>query len=149
MPELRKDPVVGRWVVISTERGQKPTDFPMKVEPKRAEGEAKLTAAATELHKKCGATIAVTYQLPSEKAKPPKPAGQGSLLCRSVVEGLASACESDGKSAAVAKKVRAVTCRYSNAGAALRLKGGAIEASFDWNSSNLDAQVRKWVKTNL
>jgi len=37
MPELRKDPVVGRWVVISTERGQKPTDFPMKVEPKRAE----------------------------------------------------------------------------------------------------------------
>ncbi|MBD3336999.1 MAG: galactose-1-phosphate uridylyltransferase [Candidatus Eisenbacteria bacterium] len=27
MPELRKDPVVGRWVIISTERGKRPSDF--------------------------------------------------------------------------------------------------------------------------
>jgi UDPglucose--hexose-1-phosphate uridylyltransferase len=27
MPELRKDPVVGRWVIISSERGHRPTDF--------------------------------------------------------------------------------------------------------------------------
>src|SRR5436190_18441239 len=27
MPELRKDPVTGRWVVISTERRKRPTDF--------------------------------------------------------------------------------------------------------------------------
>jgi len=27
MPELRKDPVLGRWVIISTERGKRPTDF--------------------------------------------------------------------------------------------------------------------------
>ncbi|HYL10160.1 MAG TPA: hypothetical protein VEU31_05430, partial [Candidatus Acidoferrales bacterium] len=27
MPELRKDPIVGRWVIISTERGKRPTDF--------------------------------------------------------------------------------------------------------------------------
>ncbi|MBN2170753.1 MAG: galactose-1-phosphate uridylyltransferase [Candidatus Krumholzibacteriota bacterium] len=27
MPELRKDPVIGRWVVISTERGKRPLDF--------------------------------------------------------------------------------------------------------------------------
>ncbi|MGQ9603009.1 MAG: galactose-1-phosphate uridylyltransferase [bacterium] len=27
MPELRKDPVIGRWVIISTERGRRPTDF--------------------------------------------------------------------------------------------------------------------------
>lgn len=27
MSELRKDPVTGRWVIISTERGQRPTDF--------------------------------------------------------------------------------------------------------------------------
>src|SRR5205814_230230 len=33
MPELRKDPVVGRWVIISTERGRRPSDFP--VEPVR------------------------------------------------------------------------------------------------------------------
>ena len=34
MPELRKDPVVGRWVIISTERGRRPSDF--TVEPVRA-----------------------------------------------------------------------------------------------------------------
>ncbi len=27
MPDLRKDPVVGRWVIISTERGRRPSDF--------------------------------------------------------------------------------------------------------------------------
>jgi UDPglucose--hexose-1-phosphate uridylyltransferase len=37
MPELRKDPVVGRWVIISTERGHKPTDFANQVEEKIAE----------------------------------------------------------------------------------------------------------------
>jgi UDPglucose--hexose-1-phosphate uridylyltransferase len=28
MPELRKDPIIGRWVIISTERGKRPGDFP-------------------------------------------------------------------------------------------------------------------------
>lgn len=28
MPELRKDPIVDRWVIISTERGKRPKDFP-------------------------------------------------------------------------------------------------------------------------
>ncbi|PID56995.1 galactose-1-phosphate uridylyltransferase [candidate division KSB3 bacterium] len=27
MPELRKDPISGRWVIISTERGKRPSDF--------------------------------------------------------------------------------------------------------------------------
>ena len=27
MPELRKDPITGRWVMISSERGKRPTDF--------------------------------------------------------------------------------------------------------------------------
>jgi UDPglucose--hexose-1-phosphate uridylyltransferase len=27
MPELRKDPIVGRWVIISTERSKRPSDF--------------------------------------------------------------------------------------------------------------------------
>ena len=33
MPELRKDPVVGRWVIISTERSRRPTNFtPVEME---------------------------------------------------------------------------------------------------------------------
>jgi len=27
MPELRRDPIHGRWVIISTERGRRPSDF--------------------------------------------------------------------------------------------------------------------------
>lgn len=33
MPELRKDPVIGRWVIISTERGKRPTDYGKEPEP--------------------------------------------------------------------------------------------------------------------
>jgi len=33
MPELRKDPVVGRWVIICTERGKRPTDFTIRHDP--------------------------------------------------------------------------------------------------------------------
>lgn len=33
MPDLRKDPVIGRWVIISTERNKRPTDFPFEPEP--------------------------------------------------------------------------------------------------------------------
>ncbi|MEZ4649184.1 MAG: DUF4921 family protein [Candidatus Eisenbacteria bacterium] len=28
MPELRRDPIVGRWVVLAPERGERPSDFP-------------------------------------------------------------------------------------------------------------------------
>lgn len=36
MPELRKDPIVGRWVIISTERGKRPTDFARTTRPKES-----------------------------------------------------------------------------------------------------------------
>jgi len=32
MPELRKDPVIGRWVIIATERRKRPSDFMVKEE---------------------------------------------------------------------------------------------------------------------
>ncbi len=35
MPELRKDPVLGRWVIISTERAKRPKDFKFEPEEKR------------------------------------------------------------------------------------------------------------------
>ncbi len=33
MPELRKDPILGRWIIISTERGKRPTDFIVEKTP--------------------------------------------------------------------------------------------------------------------
>ncbi len=35
MPELRKDPISGRWVIISIERGKRPSDFGMRISPKK------------------------------------------------------------------------------------------------------------------
>lgn len=35
MPELRKDPVSGRWVIISVERGKRPSDFAVRVHSKK------------------------------------------------------------------------------------------------------------------
>src|SRR4030042_5767959 len=32
MPELRKDPIIGRWVIIATERGKRPHDFVVEEE---------------------------------------------------------------------------------------------------------------------
>ena len=37
MPELRKDPIIGRWVIISSERGKRPTDF-QEDKPRRKGG---------------------------------------------------------------------------------------------------------------
>lgn len=31
MPELRKDPILGRWIIISKERQKRPTDFPVEL----------------------------------------------------------------------------------------------------------------------
>jgi UDPglucose--hexose-1-phosphate uridylyltransferase len=36
MPELRKDPIANRWVIISIERGKRPTDFKMRIPAKKA-----------------------------------------------------------------------------------------------------------------
>lgn len=33
MPELRKDPIVGRWVIIATERAKRPRDFHVETPP--------------------------------------------------------------------------------------------------------------------
>jgi UDPglucose--hexose-1-phosphate uridylyltransferase len=38
MPELRKDPVSGRWVIISVERGKRPTDFVSPSHKRKAGG---------------------------------------------------------------------------------------------------------------
>ena len=46
MPELRKDPVVGRWVIISTERARRPTDF--QREPVRTKGDNCVFCAGNE-----------------------------------------------------------------------------------------------------
>ena len=33
MSELRKDPVIDRWVIVAAERGRRPTDFTPALDP--------------------------------------------------------------------------------------------------------------------
>src|SRR5215216_6287187 len=33
MPDLRKDPVTGRWVIIATERARRPQEYPQDTAP--------------------------------------------------------------------------------------------------------------------
>lgn len=40
MPELRKDPITGRWVIIASERGKRPNDYRRTVEARRTEPSA-------------------------------------------------------------------------------------------------------------
>ncbi len=37
MPELRKDPIINRWVIIATERQKRPSDFPLEAEEQTSE----------------------------------------------------------------------------------------------------------------
>jgi len=37
MPELRKDPIIGRWVIISTERTLRPMDYKIEKEKSKAD----------------------------------------------------------------------------------------------------------------
>jgi len=38
VPELRRDPIIGRWVIISSERGKRPSDFATEPEESSAKG---------------------------------------------------------------------------------------------------------------
>jgi UDPglucose--hexose-1-phosphate uridylyltransferase len=61
MPELRKDPVTGRWVIISTERRKRPTDFRLEsvhIPPDSAcpfcEGHEHMTPRELHAHRRNG-----------------------------------------------------------------------------------------------
>ncbi len=41
MPELRKDPIVGRWVIIAHERAKRPNDFKGEAQAQRDRGSAR------------------------------------------------------------------------------------------------------------
>ena len=49
MPELRKDPIIGRWVIISTERSKRPSDLVMEKSQKLQSRIEQLVAMQREL----------------------------------------------------------------------------------------------------
>jgi UDPglucose--hexose-1-phosphate uridylyltransferase len=66
MPELRKDPIIGRWVIIATERGKRSSDFVNEVE-KREGGFCPLCPGNEDK------TPPETYVIRPENSKPNTP----------------------------------------------------------------------------
>jgi hypothetical protein len=132
---------------------------PETVEAKqeRPRGVIDLVDAVDEMNDKCGVKIAVDYDLRSEKPSPAKPAYQGYLYCKSLVDGLAKACETNEKvKAKVGKKLKQLHCHYVTAasdkqkqGAWLQLKKTLLDAAYDWDSANLADEMNTWASTKL
>ena len=59
MPELRKDPVTGRWVIIATERAKRPAQYAKLAEEARQEAYEALIAHAAKMG--ANAVIAMRY----------------------------------------------------------------------------------------
>ena len=129
---------------------------PVTVEAKKEqkEGEGHLAEAVAKLEEKCGTRIPVSYDFGSERGNAAKPAWQGFLYCKGVVEALQYSCES--AKASIAKKVKSVACRFEvgaskkkelgpSGGAVLVLKSGVLNVSYDWATSNIEDEARKWV----
>jgi hypothetical protein len=130
---------------------------PEAVEAKqeRPMGVADLQDAAVDLGDKCGVKIAVDYDLGSEKASPAKPALRGYALCTNVVVGLGTACEQDQAKPKVMRKLKKLHCHFQagasekEPGAVLQLKKTTLDAAFDWKTTNLADETRKWVGKKL
>ena len=70
MPELRKDPVTGRWVIISTERRKRPNDFRVERSPGRSGTSTVRSAPGRE-----DLTPPEVFAYPSNGGRPTGPAG--------------------------------------------------------------------------
>jgi hypothetical protein len=135
---------------------------PATIEAKkeRTEGVTRFAAAVASLNERCGAKIAASYDFPSEKGSAAKPAWQGYLYCKSVIDGLGTACSNPKGKAKVAKRVKSVACKFRKGaandrrldvggGAVLEMKGTTLGAEYDWNSANIDGQAFQWAERNL
>ena len=74
MPELRRDPIIGRWVIIATERARRPSDFSFKEED---EGKSKFAPSKCPF---CEGNESMTppeiYALRDKSTKPNAPGWQ-------------------------------------------------------------------------
>lgn len=117
----------------------------------KLEGELRFAEAITSFQGKCATKATVTYDFASEKGNAARPAWQGFLYCKSVIDGLGMACEFDHSSATMGKKLKAVQCRFesgsskkTDSGAVHSFKNGTLVAAYDWFSANLEGEARKW-----
>lgn len=121
----------------------------------KADGSKQLAEAVGRFNEQCSASLAVSYDWASEAAAPGKPAYQGPIYCKSIVEGLTSGCADPDAKAIAAAQLKTLACRYEAGvskkkeldpygGPLLVWSGTSLTASYDWASSNLEVEAGKW-----
>jgi len=72
MPELRRDPIIGRWVIIATERAKRPSDFSFAEEP-GAKKDKKPSSKCPFCEGNESMTLPEIYALRNKTSKPNTP----------------------------------------------------------------------------
>ena len=72
MPELRKDPISGRWVIISVERGKRPTDFVSPSQKRKLGGFCPFDPGSRRPDRCCSARVATVAAVYRQRPSPPE-----------------------------------------------------------------------------
>ena len=124
------------------------------LEEDRQSASTQLAESLKRTNEACGTTFEATYDFKSEPAA--KPSYQGPYYCESVVKGLGSACTNAVAKPIIVANIKSVKCHFvegasknpkldASGGPVLSVAGGVLDASFDWASSNLDAETNRWL----
>ena len=117
-------------------------------------------AAIKLVNEKCGTKLTASYALRSERPNATRPAGGGYGFCGEVLEGISWACKDDIGRQAVAKKVKDVRCTFAEGSSKkmsqatgsyrpeLSVTRGTLSAAYDWNTANVNVEVRDWLLTH-
>jgi hypothetical protein len=114
-----------------------------------------LADAAQQLASDCGANIQVSFD--GKTQLPGRTADQGPVYCRQAIDGVRSACSDAVAKAGVGESVKTITCRLEAGsskktqygGPAVSLEKGAMAIAYDWNTSNMDSELQKYVMKTM
>jgi len=139
---------------------------------KHKDADAKLAEEVSRTDAKCGTKLAATYDWASEKSAPGDPPARGAEECAAVVQGIRQICtDVEGGKDAVAKKVKAVTCKYNAKVSAKKSKGkgvatdlagspavphtwleftkSTLHVEYDWFSANTASETDAYLRKQL
>lgn len=114
-----------------------------------------LSDAAKQLAADCGATIKVSFD--GKVELPGRSADQGPVYCRQALDGVRSACADAVAKGGVGETLKTITCRLEagaskktqSGGPVVALENGALAISYDWNTSNMDSELQKYVMKTM
>ncbi|MBY0371149.1 hypothetical protein K2X33_10715 [bacterium] len=126
----------------------------LKDKKEQEAGLANIKDQITAAEKTCGAKFSmdISWGTFGEKIR------EGANYCGSVVDGLSSLCGAGAdEKKAVANAIKKVTCKFKAgmgegdkfATTGLAVKGGSLEAQYDWDTANISDTVKEFLMKKL